>query len=166
MAYSEGVYLVVVDPAALGEACSRPLESTVDDRTAGHGDGDGSSSGKLIIFYSAKARHGRASLVGDLDVTTARCLTDWSERIAATPPRAFRLDASALRFADVCGIRALAQACLLLRRRCSSFELTGLSAEARRVAELTGAELPATGVVTGRSAARADQMAEPPAGSA
>lgn len=138
------------------------LENTVDDpRTACHSDGNG-SSGKLIIFYSAKARHGRASLVGDLDVSTARCLTDWSERIAATPPRAVRLDASALRFADVCGIRALAQACLLLRRRCGSFELTGLSAEARRVAELTGAELPATGVVVTRSADLAAQVPDRP----
>lgn len=142
MVYSGTVFLVVVDPAALSAACSWLMESTVDGPdTAGLGD-SGSANGKLIIFTSAGKRCARVSLVGDLDVTTARCLTDWAERIAAAPARSVRLDASGLSFADVCGIRSLARACRLLHQRGGSLELTGLSAEARRVAELTGAELP------------------------
>lgn len=123
---------------------------------ADFGAGD-AGNGKLIIFTSAKVRHARVSLIGDLDVTTARCLTEWAERIAAAPPRAIRLDASGLRFADACGMRALTQACWLLRRRCGAFEMTGLSAVGRRMAELTGAELPMIGAVATQGADSAGQ---------
>jgi anti-anti-sigma factor len=110
---------------------------------AGLGDG---ANGKLIIFKSAKARHVRVSLVGDLDMTTAECLLDWAERLASVPPQALRLDASGLRFVDVYGIRSLTRACQLLQRRCGVFQLTGLPLQARRVAELTSTDLPALGV--------------------
>jgi anti-anti-sigma factor len=126
----------------LGAEHARQLETNVDGpNTAGLADGD-AGKGKLIVFTSAKSRQARVSLVGELDVTTAQCLTSWAERFtAATPRRAVRLDASGLRFADVCGIRALTRACQLLQRCCRSFELAGLSEPARRAAELTGSEL-------------------------
>jgi hypothetical protein len=47
-----------------------------------------------------------------------------------------------LRFTDVAGIRALGEACQLLNRRCGSFELTGLPAQACRLVILTGIDVP------------------------
>jgi len=123
---------------ASGGTVDRP---DIADHAAGATD-----SGRLVIFTSAKTRHARASLVGDLDMTTAQGLTSWAERIARAMPRSVRLDATGLRFADVCGVRALARACWLLSGHRSSFQLVGLPAEVRRVADLTGADLPTTGV--------------------
>lgn len=135
-----------------------------DPDIADLGPGD-TGDGILIIFSSDKTRHSRVSLVGELDVTTAGSLTDWAEWMAAAPQPAVWLDASALEYADVSGIRALTRACWLLHQRCGWFKLTALSAEARRIADLAGAELPTTEVELTQEADDG-LAAEWPAGSA
>jgi anti-anti-sigma regulatory factor len=109
----------------------------VSDTPAGEAE-----PGHLVIFASRKLRCARVSLVGSLNGASARCLTNWATEFSAGPLRAVRIDASGLRFLDIPGIRALGEACRLLDRRCGSFELTGLPAEACRLVILTGIEVP------------------------
>jgi anti-anti-sigma factor len=100
------------------------------------------AAGHLMIFASRKLRCARVSLVGKLDVNTASCLTNWVREFSAGPLRAVRIDASGLRFVDIAGIRALAEACGMLDRRCGSFDLTALPAEACRLIILAGIDVP------------------------
>jgi anti-anti-sigma regulatory factor len=100
------------------------------------------ASGHLVIFASRKLRCARVSLVGTLDLNSASFLTNWAREFSAGPLRAVRVEASGLRFVDISGIRALAEACCLLDRRCGSFALTALPAEACRLVLLTGIDVP------------------------
>lgn len=82
------------------------------------------------------------ALVGDLDTTAAGCLQAWTRWFTAgRVPGAVCLDLSDLRFVDLGGFRALAEACNLLRRRCASVELTGQAESLDRIAGLMGSAL-------------------------
>jgi ABC-type transporter Mla MlaB component len=96
-----------------------------------------------VIFTSGEPDSSRAFLAGELDLITVGFLTNWADALVAeSPPRAVRIDAAAIRFADVCGVRRLAEVCALLAGRCESVELTRLPEQLRRVATVAGIKLP------------------------
>jgi anti-anti-sigma factor len=103
---------------------------------------DDSARPVLRIFTTRKGRDAHVALVGDLDLTAAGGLLAWVRNFTAgPPPAAVRLDLSDLGFADLAGLRALAEACALLQARGAAVELTGMPASLSRLAGLTGADL-------------------------
>jgi anti-anti-sigma factor len=118
--------------ASAGELVSRDRQ----------GDQEASAGPVLRIFTTWQHRGAHVALVGDLDMTTAGFLKDWTRGFTAgRRPEAVCLDLSELRFADIAGFRALMEACGLLQRRSASVELTGQSASLDRIADLIGSEL-------------------------
>jgi anti-anti-sigma factor len=101
---------------------------------------------QFLIFTSRQDPPPSVKLVGDLDVTVAGCLLHWACAFAARPVPAVRVDLSGLKFADVAGLRALAEACGLLRRSGCDIDIIRPSESVRRLAALTGITLPAGGV--------------------
>jgi anti-anti-sigma factor len=114
----------------------------------------GEATGPLFLIFTSR-EHPSASvqLVGDLDLTVVTCLLNWACAFAARPVPSVRVDLSGLKFADVAGLRALSEACGLLRRSGCLIDITGQSASVRRLAALTGIAIPAAGARIGGGAA-------------
>jgi anti-anti-sigma factor len=116
----------------------------------------GEATGPLFLIFTSR-EHPPASvqLVGDLDLTVVACLLNWARAFAARPVPAVRVDLSGLKFADVAGLRALAEACCLLRRSGCLIDITAQSESVRRLTALTGIAIPAdSGRIGGGVAAR------------
>jgi anti-anti-sigma factor len=110
---------------------------------------DGCAPPVLRISTTRKRRSAHVALVGDLDVTAVGCLQSLIRSIATRRlAGAIRLDLSDLRFVDLAGFRALADACDLLRRRSVAVEVTGWPESLDRIASLTGADLLASPAVS------------------
>jgi anti-anti-sigma factor len=101
-------------------------------------------TGPLFLIFTSRA-HPPASvkLVGDLDLTVTSCLLRWASAFAARPVPAVRVDLSGLAFTDVAGLRALTEACSMLRRSGCLIDITGLPESVRRLTALTGIAIPA-----------------------
>jgi anti-anti-sigma factor len=102
----------------------------------------------FLILTSRQGPPTSVKLVGDLDLTAAGCLLHWARAVAACPVpavRVVRVDLSGLEFTDVAGLRALTEACGLLRRSGCLIDITWQPASVRRLTALTGIAIPACG---------------------
>jgi anti-anti-sigma factor len=97
----------------------------------------------FLIFTSRERRSASVKLVGDLDLTVTACLLHWARAFAARPVPAVRMDVSGLKFIDVAGLRALSEACGMLRRSGCLIDITGQSESVSRLTALTGIAIPA-----------------------
>ncbi|MDR7274992.1 STAS domain-containing protein [Catenuloplanes atrovinosus] len=78
------------------------------------------------------------SLAGDLDFDTAEELVDEAERALITEIRTLRLDLSGLYICDSSGLSALLHIHHDAREVGTDFEITGVTAQLRRILEVTG----------------------------
>jgi anti-anti-sigma factor len=95
------------------------------------------------IFTSRQEPPASVKLVGELDLTVAGCLLHWARAFAARPVPVVRVDLSGLKFTDVAGLRALTEACGMLRRSGCQIDITRQSESVRRLTALTGIAIPA-----------------------
>jgi anti-anti-sigma factor len=106
----------------------------------------GEETGPLFLIFTSR-EHPSASvkLVGDLDLTVTACLLNWARAFTARPVPAVRVDLSGLKFTDVAGLRALNEACGMLRRSGCQVDITGQSEPVSRLTALTGIAIPVDG---------------------
>jgi anti-anti-sigma factor len=98
---------------------------------------------QFLILTSRHEPPTSVKLVGDLDLTVTGCLLHWACAFAARPVPAVRVDLSGLRFTDVAGLRALTEACGILRRSGCHIDVIRPSGSVCRLAALTGIAIPA-----------------------
>jgi anti-anti-sigma factor len=99
----------------------------------------------FLIFTVREDPPASVKLVGDLDVTMTTCLLGWARAFAARPVRAVEMDLSGLKFADLAGLRALTEACGMLRQSGCLIGITGQPDAVSRLTALTGMAIPSDG---------------------
>ena len=77
------------------------------------------------------------SLVGELDIVSAGELQETLEGVIAESPDTIRLDLSALTFIDSTGLSSFIAAHKAAEERGSTLEFTGVSAQTRRLMDVT-----------------------------
>jgi anti-anti-sigma factor len=101
-------------------------------------------AGHFSITIERYPSAARAELVGELDLYGTELLADMTEEVLAwhPPPRDVVLDLSGLIFADLVGVRGLADSCRLLSACTSSVSVARMPRKVQRVLALSGVGLP------------------------
>lgn len=112
----------------------------------------GGDADLLAVRVLVERRSLRVVLAGELDLGEVATIHREVRRALDTwpgPPVA-KLDLSHLRFIDVAGLRALADACRVLQRSARTFDVIGVPRHVRRAVEVTGVEVPGMNVPRSR----------------
>lgn len=94
----------------------------------------------LCIDADMRAGAAEVRVTGDIDLLSARLLSDTLQMLAGTGRRRVRLDLAAVSFCDCAGLRVLLAGHAVLRAAGGALTLTGASPLVRRLLHLTGAD--------------------------
>lgn len=106
--------------------------------------GCGGAAELLAVRILVERRSLRVVLAGELDLGEVETLQrDILRALVTWPcPSDVRLDLGHLRFIDVTGLRALAEACRILNRSSTTFSVVGTPRHVRRAIAVTGVQVP------------------------
>jgi anti-sigma B factor antagonist len=92
----------------------------------------------LTVQVTYDAGTTRLTAIGEIDASSARTVEAAAQQAVAEQPAAIEIDLSAVEFIDSSGLRAIISLSNRAHERKIDCAVTGISAAARRVLEITG----------------------------